>query len=196
MTEIGAIVLAAGRSERMGRPKMLLPWGATSVLGQVAVTLSAAGIADIVVVTGGWRANVEAEAARLARRLPVRAVFNADFEQGEMLSSIQCGLAAMRPGREAALIALGDQPQVRERSVREVVGAFERTRAAVVVPSWQRRRGHPILLARPVWKTVMSMQPPQTLRDFLNSQAPVYVEADESILQDLDTPADYQREKP
>lgn len=194
--EIGAIVLAAGRSLRMGQPKMLLPWGGTTVLGQVTATLAAADIADIVVVTGGWRAAVEAEVTRLAQSLPVRAVFNAGFEQGEMLSSIQRGLAAMRPGCGAALIALGDQPQVSQRSVRGVAGAFERPGVTVAVPSWQGRRGHPILIARALWDDLLELNPPLTLRDFLNQKPLTYIEADASVLMDLDTPEAYRREKP
>ncbi|MEJ5224271.1 MAG: nucleotidyltransferase family protein [Anaerolineales bacterium] len=196
MTEIGAIVLAAGESRRMGQPKLTLPWGRTTVLGQVTATLTAAGVTDIAVITGGWRAEVEAEVARLAASLPVRAVFNPHYAQGGMLSSIQCGLRAMRPGCEAALIALGDQPQVSQRSVQAVLGALAQPGVTVVVPSWQRRRGHPILIMRPAWDDLLHWQPPLTLRDFLNQQTLTYVEADETIVMDLDTPESYQRQKP
>lgn len=61
MNAIAAIILAAGLSKRMGQPKMLLPWGETTVLGQVVATIAAAGIEDILVVTGGEREGVEAE---------------------------------------------------------------------------------------------------------------------------------------
>lgn len=196
MTEIGAIVLAAGQSRRMGQPKLLLPWGNTTVLGQVTQTLANAGTVDIVVITGGWRDLVEKEIAQLAKRLPVRAVYNPGYEHGGMLSSIQCGLRAMRPGCEAALIALGDQPQVRQRSVTDVIGAFGRPGVTVVVPSWQHRRGHPILIARPLWANLLALTPPLTLRDFLNQNTLTYIEADESVLLDLDTPDAYMRHKP
>lgn len=196
MTEIGAIVLAAGESRRMGQPKLTLPWGHTTVLGQVTATLAAAGVTDITVITGGWRAEVEAEVARLAASQPVRAIFNPQYAQGGMLSSIQCGLRMMQPGCEAALIALGDQPQVSQRSVQAVLGALERPGVTVVVPSWQRRRGHPILIARPLWDTLLEMKTPLTLRDFLSQQTLAYVEADETIVMDVDTPEAYLRQKP
>ena len=68
---IGAVVLAAGRSLRMGRPKMTLPWGRTTVIGQVAKTLLMAGVSDVVVVTGGARIEV----AGVLKDLPIRTVF-------------------------------------------------------------------------------------------------------------------------
>ena len=65
---IAAILLAAGESHRMGQPKMLLPWGGTTVLGQVVATFAAAGIEDILVVTGGAREQVESLVANLAKK--------------------------------------------------------------------------------------------------------------------------------
>ena len=122
--EITAILLAAGESRRMGQPKMLLPWGETTVLGQV-VSMFSAGLSlginqridpesEILVVTGGARALVETEVARLAERYPLRIVYNPNYALGGMVSSIQAGLAALGPGIPAALIGLGDQPQVKE----------------------------------------------------------------------------------
>ena len=70
--EVSAIILAAGKSRRMGQPKMLLRWGDTTVLGQVVKVFSGVGLRDILVVTGGDRAAVEAEIEGLAREYPVR----------------------------------------------------------------------------------------------------------------------------
>ena len=114
---LAAIVLAAGLSRRMGQPKMLLPWGKRTVLGQVvsvlAEAISGAGKqmreqmaaqngktdgaeqqimplnTDIVVVTGGAKEAVETEVARLAELLPVRVIFNEQYEAGGMMSSIR-----------------------------------------------------------------------------------------------------------
>ena len=71
---ISAILLAAGLSSRMGQPKLLLPWGERTVLGQVVATFAAAGIEEIIVVTGGVREQVEMLVAELANEVPVRAV--------------------------------------------------------------------------------------------------------------------------
>ncbi len=199
MDDITAIVLAAGQSRRMGRPKMLLPWGKTTVLGQVIATLAAGGIGEILVVTGGARKAVEDEVRHLAERFPVQSIYNTAHAQGGMISSIQRGLRGVPPGRRAALIVLGDQPQVRARTVQRVCEAFARRGASLVVPSYRNRRGHPWLIARPLWEDLLTLRPPQTPRDFLNAHAGeihyVIVE-DEGILQDLDTPEDYRRARP
>jgi molybdenum cofactor cytidylyltransferase len=195
---ISAILLAAGLSSRMGQPKLLLPWGGTTVLGQVVSTFAAAGMEAIVVVTGGAREQVERLAAELAKEYPVRTVYNPEYECGEMLSSIQAGLAVLDSQARAALIGLGDQPQVREETVRHICAAFVKNKSPLVIPSFQNRRGHPWLAARPLWPKILALPISTTPRQFLNTYAGQveYVAADESILQDLDTPEDYGHQRP
>lgn len=189
---ISAIIPAAGESKRMGRPKMSLPWRNETVLTRVVSIFKNAGVEDVIVVTGGAREEVEA----LVSNLNVRIVYNEDFERGEMLSSIQCGMRALGRQTQAALIGLGDQPQVREGSVRRVCEAFVETKSNIVVPSFQMRRGHPWLIARPLWEAVVRMEPPQSLRDFLSARRAEihYVNVDDpNVLADLDTPEDYEK---
>jgi molybdenum cofactor cytidylyltransferase len=194
---ISAIILAAGESKRMGQPKMLLPWDNGTVLTHVVSVFQNAGLEDILVVTGGAREQVEA----LVSDLGVKTVYNEEFERGEMLSSIQCGLHALTSlpisqRERAALIGLGDQPQVQARSVRMVCEAFIEAKSNIVIPSYQRRRGHPWLVARLLWEELLSMKPPQSPRDFLNShQVEIqYVNVDDpTVLADLDTPEDYRK---
>ncbi len=188
-----AIILAAGLSRRMGKPKMLLPWGETTVLGQVVTTLAGCGVGEIVVVTGGAKESVEAEVARLAELLPVRAIFNEQYEAGEMMSSIRAGLAELGPQVAATLIALGDQPQLSLESARRIVSAWEMSGAHLIIPSFSMRRGHPWLVRRELWSALAAAK---TAREFLNARADeiFYVECDESVLKDLDTPEDYARD--
>jgi len=195
---ISTILLAAGLSSRMGQPKLLLPWGGTTVLGQVVSTFAAAGMEAIVVVTGGAREQVERLAAELANKYPVRTVYNPEYAHGEMLSSIKAGLAVLDSQARAALIGLGDQPQVREETVQRICDAFVRTSYPLVIPSFQNRRGHPWLAARPLWPKILALPISSTPRQFLNTYTGQveYVAADESILQDLDTPEDYTRQRP
>lgn len=192
---ISAIILAAGQSKRMGQPKMLLPWENTTVLGKVIETIQQAGVEDIAVVTGGARDDVE----KIAAYYKLRTVHNENFAHEEMLTSIQLGLQAQKPTAEATLICLGDQPQVEERSVRNVCDVFNQNKSSIVVPSYQMRRGHPWLIARELWGEVLQMRSPESMRDFLNAHKDniFYMEYDSpSILQDLDTPADYLKFKP
>jgi molybdenum cofactor cytidylyltransferase len=189
---IGAVVLAAGKSSRMGRPKMVLPWGNTTVIGQVANTLISAGVGDVSVVTGGARLEV----ANALKALPIRIVFNPDFNNNQMMLTLQIGLAALGDSVEAALVVLGDQPQLEVRVVRKVIATYHEQKPPLIIPSYQMRRGHPWLLARPCWKTLLELEPTVTMRKFLNENAAdiTYVNVDSpSILQDLDTPEDYKR---
>jgi molybdenum cofactor cytidylyltransferase len=204
---ISAIILAAGASRRMGRPKMLLPWGNVSVLEHVISVFARAGIEDILVVTGAVREQIEEAVVKYGKRYPVRSIHNKDYSHGEMMSSLQCGLHALVPRTisrvevvtTAALVGLGDQPQVQAGSVRLVWEAFIQTESPLVVPSFQMRRGHPWLVARPLWAELLEMHPPQSPRDFLNAHASEihYVNMDSpSILNDLDTPEDYRASHP
>jgi molybdenum cofactor cytidylyltransferase len=196
---IGAVVLAAGQSRRMGRPKLCLPWGKTTILGHVIDTLAAAGLDEIVVVTGAARQEVEAAMAAQRERIPLHVVHNLAYMQTEMLGSIQTGLRAFSDRVEAALIVLGDQPQVQERTVKLVLAAYKNHQAGLVIPSYNQRRGHPWLAARHLWPSLLALTPTQTPRDFLHLHAAeiLYVPVeDDSILKDVDTPEEYASEKP
>lgn len=186
---VSAIVLAAGKSTRMGQPKMLLPWGSTTMLGKVIETIRAADIEDILVVTNSDIANQFTNQS-------ARIVHN---DSGEMLSSIQLGLRSQKPGAEAVLLCLGDQPQIEEGSVRSVCAAFLKSKSDLVVPSYRMRRGHPWLAARPLWKEILGMREPETMRDFLKRHNTdiLHVEGNTpTILQDIDDPDDYSKYKP
>jgi molybdenum cofactor cytidylyltransferase len=115
-----------------------------------------------------------------------------------MLSSIQAGLVALGSGTRAALIGLGDQPQVREETIRHICTAFVQTESPIVIPSFQSRRGHPWLATKPLWPEILGLPLSTTPRQFLDTHAEQieYVAADKSILQDLDTPEDYKLQRP
>ena len=179
----------------MGQPKMLLPWGKITVIEQVITTFLAAGLEDILIVTGGAHAEVE----KVVDPYRIRRVYNPDYADGEMLSSLQCGIRAMSERVQAALVSLGDQPQLQEASVRAIYEAYRANGSGLIVPSFQMRRGHPWLVARSHWDEILSLKPPETTRDFLNrhTDAIQYVELDTpTILADLDTPEDYEASHP
>ena len=197
---ISAIVLAAGASKRMGQPKLLMQWGATTVLEQVISVFSAAGIDDILLVTGSYRYQVEEMIARLQKPYAVRTIFNEAHETGEMLSSIQCGLNdLLDKTSDAALIGLGDQPQIEESTVRLICDAYQESGRQLIVPSHQMRRGHPWMVGRGLWPKLLDLRPPQTPRYFLTSHIGFikYVEVGTpTIFADLDTPDDYRESHP
>jgi molybdenum cofactor cytidylyltransferase len=166
-----------------------------TVIEQVITTFLNAGIEDIIVITGGAHEQVEEAMAQY----PIQRIHNYDYASGEMLSSFQCGLRAMSDQVQATLVGLGDQPQVQESSIRRVCEAYHESSPQLVVPSFQMRRGHPWLVARPLWGELLQMKPLESPRDFLNRHAGEihYVEVDTpSILADLDTPKDYRKSRP
>ncbi len=192
---ISAIILAAGESKRMGQPKMLLPWGKTTVLGNIISTFMNAGLEDIAVVVGGAREQVE----EIVTQGGARIVFNEDYAGGEMLLSLQRGIEAQSHQTRATLIGLGDQPQIHEGTVRLICKIFITEESRLIVPSYQMRRGHPWLAERSLWPELLKMKFPQSPRDFLNQHAEEirYAEVDTpTILADLDTPEDYQKSHP
>jgi len=178
----------------MGAFKLTLPWAGKTVIEQVVLTLTMASLHEIIVVTG-HRGN---EVEKALAKTPARCVSNPQYESGEMLSSIQAGLAAVAPGVDAALICLGDQPQMEMSTVLALLTEAERTGwRRVIIPSYDMRAGHPIVLPRSLWMQIINTS--KTLRDVLRSNADVvnYLTVDTpSILADLDTPDAYQRAKP
>jgi molybdenum cofactor cytidylyltransferase len=174
---------------------MALPWGDKTVLGAVLSALASGGVDDIRVVTGAARDLVEP----ICLAAGVVTVFNAAHERADMLSSIQTGLHTLTADTEAALIVLGDQPQIQATTIRGVVDEYRQSRARLVVPSYKMRRGHPWLVERSLWPDLLAMAADETAREFLNRFGGEikYVQIDsESIYKDVDTPGDYARSRP
>jgi len=171
---------------------MVLPWGQTTVIGQVVDSLLSAGVSPIRVVTGGAREEIE----QALQGRPVELLFTPDYAKGEMQVSLQLGLNSLPREIEAALVVLGDQPRMRVDTVHQVLAAAADHPGKLVVPSYQMRRGHPWLVPARFWDEILALRLPQTLRDFMrrNAEEIAYVNVDtDSILQDLDTPEDYER---
>ncbi len=130
-------------------------------------------------VTGGESERI----GDIVKQHRARTVFNEQFASGEMLSSLQCGLRSLSTDEtevKAALIGLGDQPQVQAGCVRQICETFHTQPARLIVPSFEMRRGHPWLVERSLWSELLELMPPQSPRDFLNLHAAeiLYVEMD------------------
>jgi molybdenum cofactor cytidylyltransferase len=189
---ISSIVLAAGLSSRMGHLKPLLPYGNRCVIEQVASVLLDSPVDEVLIVTGFKNKAIE---ARL-KNLPVTLVFNPNYASGEMLASLQTGLSAVNPDSDAILLALGDQPAIQKNIVEKVVDAHQKNRGSIIIPSYNKRRGHPLIIPRKYWKEILLLNQRHTLRDFLRSINNIFhVEVyTSSILRDMDTMTDYHRE--
>ena len=152
---------------------------------------------EILVITGAWREAVEAEVADLAKIFPVRVIYNASYRKGGMLSSIQTGISSLTNER-AGLIGLADQPQAEEATIRIICKTFLEDHSSLVIPSFHGHRGHPWLVARSLWADMLSLSTATTSRDFLRMHESEiqYLNSNASILEDLDTPQEYEMHRP
>jgi molybdenum cofactor cytidylyltransferase len=188
---ICALVLAAGQSRRMGTQKLLLPLEGKPVVVHVVDGLLRSPVDRIVVVIG--EQGREIREAMAGRR--VHFVTNPDAE-GEMLSSVRCGLTAVPPQCAAALVALGDQPSITANVVAELVQAFWTSGRGIVVPTYRGRRGHPLVLAMHYRDEILTRYEDVGLRGLIEAHPEdvVGVEVTErGILEDIDAPEDYRR---
>lgn len=195
-SQLSTIILAAGLSTRMNEPKLVLPWGENTILGTVITSFQKAGMGEIVVVTGGYREVVEKEAARYH----VESVFNKDFENGEMADSLKTGLSfLMNKDTRAVFVALADQPGISSYDIEEMAKLYYSEKPKMIIPSYEMRRGHPWLIDRSLWESVMKLHRPLTMRDFIEenrNEIVYYLVKQSNILDDLDTPEDYKRLRP
>lgn len=188
---VSAVVLAAGRATRMGGPKLVLPWQGQPMIRGVCREALASDVRDVLVVTGGWRGEVEAALADV----PVRLTHNPDHATGGMLSSLGVGLRALPDDAAAALVVLGDQPTVQHEVIDRLLTAYAEGRGPIVVPVYEGRRGHPVLIDRSLWGDLHALPAGGAPRDLLSAHEETIVElevASPSILHDIDTPADYE----
>lgn len=143
MERIAGIVLAAGASSRMGEDKSLLPWGNKTILEHLLEALKQSRVGLVRVVLGA-NAGLVQEKIRLGT---AEAVINPEWEKGQ-LSSLQAGLNSLPSGMvEAAVVCLVDHPCISSRVVEALISAFYSSRNPVIVPTYQGRRGHPVLFA-------------------------------------------------
>ena len=194
---LSALVLAAGLSSRMGRLKPLLPLdpqGAQTPLGLCVGLFRAAGIDEVVVVTG----HRDDEVGSAARAAGARVVHNPDYARG-MYGSVRAGVAGLDAATDGFFLLPVDIPLVRTGTVRLLARAFAGKPASVLLPVFAGRRGHPPLLGRELIGRIQGSAEPagglRTLLDQVEAEQPERVRevqvADRFILRDMDTPADH-----
>ena len=185
---VAALVLAAGRSTRMGAVnKMLAEIGGKPLVRIAAEQAVASHAHPVIVVTGHEREKVEAA----LNGLPVRFVRNADYAEG-LGTSLKAGIAAVPEEADAVVVCLGDMPQVDAALINRLIAAFDPERGAlVVVPSIDGRRGNPVVWSRRFFHDLMTIQGDVGARHLIGNYAEVVVEvpvAGEAALTDVDTP--------
>jgi molybdenum cofactor cytidylyltransferase len=192
---ISAIILAAGKSTRMGQPKANLHLGPNDTfLSRIVHTFRAVNLDDVLVVIGHDADLIVDAFARTGAR--ARFVTNPNYEDGQ-LSSFICGLNAVdRPGVEATLMTLVDVPLVTPRTVRAVIERWRDTRAPIVRPVSGSEHGHPILIARSLFDAIRLSDPASGAKAVVRAHASPAGDvdvADRGAFLDFDTDADYRQ---
>jgi molybdenum cofactor cytidylyltransferase len=186
-----ALLLAAGRSRRMGAPKLLLPWKGGTVLRTVATAFLDAGVDRVIVVTPPDAADLREALTGLAVHWAVNP-----RPDGEMLASVRCGLAAAPDWVRTFLVSPADLPLLHAPLIRALLEAHEKRGARLTVPVWQGRRGHPLIFDASLREEVMTSHDGVGLRGLLQTHATEVFEwpaPDPSPCEDLDTREDYER---
>lgn len=189
---ICAVILAAGESRRMGTPKLLLPFGEKTIIEHIVDTVCDSEADKILVVLGSHHEEIRSQ---IADR-PILTVINTRYQEG-MLSSIQAGFRSLPPGTAAVVICLGDQPLIPFSVIDRLILTFRRSKKGIVIPVYEGRRGHPILIDVKYKNAVQNISPEIGLRSLIHDypQDVQEVEVDSPhILKDIDRPEDYARE--
>jgi len=193
--EFAAVILGAGRSSRMGQPKLLMPWGNGTILEHLIEQWLSVGASQVAVVVAAHNSSVTDVVRRNGR---ATCITNPDPDRG-MFSSVRC--AAMwgewKPAITHWTISLGDQPHLQTTTLSELVEAVRKDPRAVWQPSCQGRRRHPVVLPASAFRALCQTGAAD-LRNFLESASipRKTVDVDDPGLEiDIDTPEDYARAK-
>ncbi|HEY1686969.1 MAG TPA: nucleotidyltransferase family protein [Tepidisphaeraceae bacterium] len=189
---IAAVILAAGRSGRMGRCKALLDIGGQSALERICGNLRAAGIERQIIVTGHHHREIHAAMPQ------GEYVYNTDYADGGMISSVKVGVAAINDKCHSMMIALVDHPFVDVRTIAQIIQASIFHPNKIVRPRYDGKMGHPVLIPGAYADSIHSMPGNATLKTWMmeREQNIHIVDVDDAGIRiDLDTQEDYEKAK-
>jgi len=149
---VAAVILAAGQSRRMGRPKQLVRVAGKTLLEHTIANVGATGVHEIALVLGAGADEIRNQLMLKG----VKVVVNPEFQQG-MGTSIGAGLRALSPTATAALIVLADQPFVQPATLDQLIACHAKEKPQIVIPVFKGFRGNPVLLDRSVFPEVMGL---------------------------------------
>jgi molybdenum cofactor cytidylyltransferase len=187
---LSAILLAAGESKRMGKPKQLMPLGQSTILEQAIDNLLSSAANEIIVVLGHGAEEIKKTIATK----PVKIMINPNYKEG-MSTSIIAGLILADPQAEAIMLALGDQPSVDSQIINHLIDEFYNHDKGIAVPTYQGRRGHPIIFAVKYKEKLLELEGDIGGREIIKQHPDDVLEVavdSESVISDIDTRDDYQ----
>jgi molybdenum cofactor cytidylyltransferase len=189
---ISAVLLGAGESKRMGVNKLLLPWRRKSVLEHCFETLHQSKVQEVVIVLNLRNKEI----VNLFQGLKVKIIVNPYSKRG-MSTSIRKGLEAIHPRCDGILIALGDQPFLKTRTINALIRAFDQGKGGIIIPSFQGRHGHPVIFHRRYRRELLNLKGDVGGRSIIERHpGDIRVVPIKSIgvVKDIDTWQDYRRE--
>ena len=192
MNKVWAIVLAAGKSTRMKQQKLLMPFNGKTIVETVISKITPVLKPTIMVVLGSNQYEISSKISKLH----VEFCINKNFEEG-MLSSVVCGFNSIPESADAALVFLGDQPQVSTEVIQTVIKGWEHSEKGMVIPTFNGKRGHPVLIETKYKGEINRLDPEKGLRQLMQKFSEDIAEvevAEGEILRDIDTPEDYEFE--
>lgn len=189
---IWAIILAAGKSKRMGKPKLLLPFREKTIIETVIQNAILSKADKILVVLGSNQDKIEQK----IKNLPIKIVVNPHFSKG-MLSSIQCGIQSIPKNARAVLVMLGDQPSISSDIINKIIDKFKSTKKGIILPVNKNKRGHPVLIDIKYRDKVERLNLDIGLRELIHNHPEDIMEVEletSNILQNINDMNDYKRE--
>lgn len=192
MKEIWAIILAAGASTRMNRQKLLLLFNGLTIIETVVENVARSVNSNMMVVLGSHREQIQKQIGNKQ----VHFCVNENYLDG-MLSSVICGFRALPGEAKAALVFLADQPQIPSQVTDLVIETWVQSKKGIVIPTFNGRRGHPVLIETRYKTEIERLDPEKGLRTLSEKFKDDVKEVEcniPEILRDIDTPEEYQFE--
>jgi len=187
---INAIILAAGESKRMGKPKPLLKFEDRTFLEQIISVLKNSEVDRITAVLGA-----EAETVKESIDLSgIEVVINEDYEKGQ-LSSLTAGIKSAPEETDAIIVCLVDSPFINVKTINDIIRSFKEKNVPIIVPVFRGKRGHPVLFSKSMFKELLNAPEEHGARYvvYSNKERVFEVEtSDREILIGINTPEDYR----
>ena len=189
---INSIILAAGESRRMGKPKLIMPFGESTMIDAVIHEAIHSELNQIIVVLGADREKIMSQ----IKDYPVIIAENPDFHHG-MLSSVQCGLRVLPDNTDAVMVLLGDQPMIPVSVINNMIDEYRHANKGIAVAVHNGVRGHPLVFNIKYKPEVEKLNSDHSLKDLTRKHKEDILEVEVGtpvILRDIDTPEDYAKE--
>ncbi len=192
MNNVWAIILAAGKSTRMQKQKLLLPFNGETIIEKVVKNAVHTVGKKVVVVLGSHGNEIKKQ---ISKEEPIFCI-NQNYDEG-MLSSVICGFRTLPEDADAAIIFLGDQPHIPASVPLQLIQKWNLTQKGIVIPTFEGKRGHPVLIETKYKSQIEHLDQEQGLRNLMEKFSSDICETAcnaPEIIRDIDTPSDYYHE--